>query len=105
MDNNNDKKMVVIAHVGTITNGTCEELELIPPATTGHVEDKEGAIVSKMITPLFMVINQGGLGWKSRYAALCGAGHDPNRVIEYYGRQTTAKELIQIANPTLLAAA
>ena len=86
---------VVIDHVEAITNGSCEDLRQVPPDTTGLVKNGEGEVVSK-ITPLMMVVNQGGRDWKLRYRALLDAGHDPHKSVDYYGKQRSATDLIRV---------
>ena len=88
-----------------ITGFTDDELDLInfgEPKDMGRFSDinkigqvvnSSGEVVSK-ITPLIMVINASGKGWRDVVRAMVEAGADLDMSINtYYGKLTTAREI------------
>ena len=59
----------------------------------GTVVDPSGKVLAN-ITPLIMVINSSGQGWREIVQAMVNAGADLDMPIEnYHGRTTTAREI------------
>ena len=99
MNDNNKNKIVGFSQndLGLITNGNSETIKNVSdPNYVGRVNNPSGECVSH-ITPLIMVINAGGTDneWKEKVNALISVGADPNMEVNYYNRNTTAKELAQ----------
>ena len=86
----------------TITGFTDGEFDLINcgepedmvnftnPNKIGHVIDKTNKIISD-ITPLIMLINASGEGWRDVAEALIAQGADPDMDVNYYDKTTTAR--------------
>ena len=95
MDDKHDKK---------ITGFTDSEFDLINwgepedmvgfsnPNKVGHVVDKLNKTISD-ITPLIMIINASGEGWRDVAQALIAQGADPDMTVNYYDRATTARDI------------
>ena len=99
MSNNDKNKIVGFSQddLMLITNGNSETIKNVSnPNQVGHIEDQSGKCISD-ITPLIMLINSGGSGdkWKEKVNSLISIGADPNMKVNYYNRNTTAKELAQ----------
>lgn len=62
------------------------------PNKIGHVKDKTNKIISD-ITPLIMLINASGEGWRDVAQALIAQGADPDMKVNYCNRTTTAREI------------
>ena len=62
------------------------------PNKVGHVVDKHNKVISD-ITPLIMLINASGEGWRDVVEALIAQGADPDMQVNYYDRTTTALEI------------
>jgi len=60
------------------------------PNKVGHVRDKTNKIISD-ITPLIMLINASGEGWRDVAEALIAQGADPDMDVNYYDKTTTAR--------------
>ena len=61
----------------------------------GYVINPEGKKISE-ITPAIMMLNQSEKGWHSRFQALVDAGADIDEHANYYKKETTARELLQL---------
>ena len=95
MDDKHDKK---------ITGFTDNEFDLINwgepedmvgfsnPNKVGHVVDKLNKTISD-ITPLIMIINASGEGWRDVAQALIAQGADPDMTVKYYNRAATARDI------------
>ena len=62
------------------------------PNKVGHVIDEHNEIISD-ITPLIMLINASGEGWRDVVKALIAQGADPDMEVNYYNKTTTAREI------------
>ena len=62
------------------------------PNKVGHVRDTSNKIISD-ITPLIMLINASGEGWRDVVMALIAQGVDPDMEVNYYDKTTTAREI------------
>ena len=62
------------------------------PNKVGHVIDQHNKIISD-ITPLIMLINASGEGWRDVVKALIAQGADPDMEVNYYNKTTTAREI------------
>ena len=81
--------------ISLITNGNADSIKNISnPNQIGQVKNANDEIISD-ITPLIMVINAAGTGdiWKQKVYSLISVGADPNMTVNYYNRNTTAKEI------------
>jgi len=63
------------------------------PNAIGTVIHKDTNKIMGNITPLIMVINAKRTMWREAVAYLVQIGADPDMMIEYYGRQTSAREI------------
>ena len=88
-DNN---KIAGIDGIGIITNGTPLEMEDANPHQIGYVINELGQNISQ-ITPMIMIINQGLKNYKEILDIMIKNGGDIDQVINYYGRETTAREI------------
>lgn len=61
----------------------------------GYVVNPEGVKISE-ITPAIMMLNQSEKFWHFRFRALVDAGADIDELVNYYKKETTARELLQI---------
>ena len=61
----------------------------------GYVINPEGEKISE-ITPAIMMLNQSEKGWHSRFQALVDAGTGIDERVNYYNKETTARELLQL---------
>ena len=57
-----------------------------------HVINKTNKTISD-ITPLIMLINASGEGWRDVAQALIAQGADPDMEVNYYNGTTTAREI------------
>lgn len=90
-----EKNVVRMAYLKDVCEGGPNELAGVPPDTEGKVVNPAGEAIST-ITPLVVALNVGGRNWvTNRWNPLVRAQHDPHKVINYYGRKTTALELLQ----------
>ena len=62
------------------------------PNKVGHVVGEHNKIISD-ITPLIMLINASGEGWRDVVKALIAQGADPDMEVNYYDKTTTAREI------------
>ena len=62
------------------------------PNKVGHVIDKTNKTISD-ITPLIMLINASGEGWRDVAQALIAQGADPDMQVNYYNGTTTARAI------------
>ena len=62
------------------------------PNVIGTITDVNGEVKGN-ITPLIMIINSSGRGWRDAIRSLVRAGADPDMKINYYGRDTSAREI------------
>ena len=62
------------------------------PNKVGHVIDNSNKIISD-ITPLIMLINASGEGWRDVVKALIAQGADPDMEVNYYNKTTTARDI------------
>ena len=62
------------------------------PNKIGHVVNKTNETISD-ITPLIMLINASGEGWRDVAQALIAQGADPDMEVNYYNGTTTAREI------------
>tara|TARA_Y100000590_G_scaffold2532_2_gene3335 strand:- start:3196 stop:3537 length:342 start_codon:yes stop_codon:yes gene_type:complete len=63
------------------------------PNAIGTITVDDTGEVKGNITPLIMIINSSGKGWETAVKNLVGAGADPDMMINYYGRDTSAREI------------
>ena len=62
------------------------------PNKIGHVINKTNKTISD-ITPLIMLINASGEGWRDVAKALIAQGADPDMEVNYYNGTTTARAI------------
>ena len=93
--NNIKSKITGINNISIITNGSISELSTIDnPNQIGTIVNDSGKTLGQ-ITPLIMIINQNGADCQKKINALIDAGADSNLVINYYGKDTSANEIVQ----------
>ena len=94
----NDKNKITgasLEDLNLITNGTAESIKNITnPNQVLEVIDKNNNKISN-ITPLIMVINSSKTGWKNIVESLISVGADPSMIVNYYNKQTTAREIAE----------
>lgn len=89
----NDKGRLEMEYLKLLRSGTLAELGQVPADVVGTVV-KDGKIVSQFL-PLFVPINESPEGWVPRYQALVRAGHDPDKIVSYFGTDSSPMDLIQ----------
>ena len=94
--NNKDdpfKNKIVIGEANLIINGSDEDLNKIKnPNEIGIVVDGTGTQLSE-ITPLIMVLNGNSKIAQNQVDALIRAGADPDKKINYYGKEQSARDI------------
>jgi hypothetical protein len=95
MDNDDRDKIIVdIDNIDIITNGKLEDMaKVTDPNQIGRVLFKDTQEFISNITPMIMIINQGMNDYRGRLNYLIQNGGDMDKSIEYYGRNTTPREL------------
>ena len=63
------------------------------PNAIGTITVDDTGEIKGNITPLIMIINSSGKGWETAVDNLVRAGADPDMMINYYGRNTSAREI------------
>ena len=63
------------------------------PNAIGTITVNDTGEVKGNITPLIMIINSSGEGWETAVENLVRVGADPDMMINYYGRDTSAREI------------
>tara|TARA_Y100001980_G_C14234450_1_gene85549 strand:- start:121 stop:408 length:288 start_codon:yes stop_codon:yes gene_type:complete len=92
-----NNKIVNIDHIFEITNGTLEDLQMVNPNQVGQVKNENGKVISS-ITPIIMVFNQNRGDKNERIEILRNNGGDFDKIINYYGKDRTIKEIINYEN-------
>ncbi len=94
-DKNNDNKITgyTDAEFDLINWGNAEDMvNFTDPNKVGRVKDKNDTTISD-ITPLIMLINASGEGWRAVAQALIAHGADPDMQVNYYNKTTTARAI------------
>ena len=63
------------------------------PNAIGTITVDNTGEVKGNITPLIMIINSSGEGWETAVKNLVLAGAEPDMMINYYGQDTSAREI------------
>ena len=63
------------------------------PNAIGTITVDNTGEVKGNITPLIMIINSSGEGWETAVKNLVLEGADPDMMINYYGKDTSAREI------------
>lgn len=63
------------------------------PNAIGTITVDDTGEVKGNITPLIMIINSSGEGWETAVENLVQAGADPDMMINYNGKDTSAREI------------
>ena len=96
MDDKNNNKITGFTdkEFDLVNWGEPEDMGKFPDINKiGYVKDPSGKIISE-ITPLIMVINSAGQDWRRKVQAMVAAGANLDMPIDnYYGRNTTAREI------------
>lgn len=96
-NNDNDRKnrIVNIDNLDTIINGTLEDMsKIINPNQVGQVIYEDNEEIKSNITPMIMIINEGLKDYRQRIDILVENGGDLDMEINYYGRTTTARQIM-----------
>ena len=96
-NNDNDRKnrIVNIDNLDIINNGTLEDMRKINnPNQLGQVIYEDNEEIKSNITPMIMIINQGLNDYRQRIDILVENGGDLDMEINYYGRTTTARQIM-----------
>ena len=83
-------KDIMYGDVSVIKTFTKEEAN-----QKGYVINPEGEKISE-ITPAIMMLNQREKFWHFRFRALVDAGADIDERVNYYKKETTARELLRL---------
>ena len=93
-DNDRNNEIVNIDNLDTISNGTLEDMsKIINPNQVGQVINKNNGEVKTDINPMIMIINQGLNDYRERLDILVQNGGDLDMNINYYGRETTPRQI------------
>ena len=93
-DDNRDVNIINIDNLGTIINGTLEDMsKIINPNQVGQVIYKDTNDVKTNINPMIMIINQGPNDYRERLDILVKNGGDLDMSINYFGRETTPRQI------------
>lgn len=93
VDVNRDTIILDIDNIGTITNGSLDDMRTIEnPNQVGRVVYKDTGAFISYINPMIMIINQGLSDYKERIAHMIANGGNIDANINYYGRITTPRE-------------
>jgi hypothetical protein len=97
MDMDIKKQIEGIDQIELITNGTLDEMKSITnPNEIGSVVDNTNGKHLSYITPMIMIINQNKMDYRERLTHMISNDGDMDMEINYYGRQTTAREIAEI---------
>lgn len=91
-----DLNKVIFEHRDIVVDGTLADLATVPDRV-GTVVDKTSNETVSQCTALSLIVNQSSKrnNWVERFNALVNAGHDPNRVFDYWGKNKTVYAVIQ----------
>lgn len=93
INENSDKKYIIISQIDIINNGSVEQLSTIKnPNEIGSVMDDSNNCISQ-ITALIMIINRNSINDQAKIDSLIQIGADPHLKIDYYGKRVSAFEL------------
>lgn len=90
------KNRVILEHHDIVFGESLADLATVPDRVGTVVDTTTNKTVSQC-TALSLIVNQSSKrdNWVGRFNALVSAGHDPNRVIDYWGKQKTVYDMIQ----------
>ena len=96
MRDNDTNNKVILEHRDIVTNGSLADLATVPDRV-GTVVNKSSNETVSQCTALSLIVNQSSKrnNWVERFNALVNAGHDPNRVFDYWGKDRTVYNVIQ----------
>lgn len=96
-------KIVNIDNTNLITNSKTSNYPIgLDPNQIGEVIEKDTNKKLSEITPLIMVINQSANNCDEKVKKLIELGGDIYMKINYYGKQTSASDIIKAHRPKLL---
>ncbi len=96
-------KIVNIYNTNLITNSKTSNYPIgLDPNQIGEVIEKDTNKKLSEITPLIMVINQSANNCDEKVKKLIELGGDIFMKINYYGKQTSASDIIKAHRPKLL---
>ena len=96
-------KIVNIDNTNLITNSKTSNYPIgLDPNQIGEVIEKDTNKKLSEITPLIMVINQSANNCDEKVKKLIELGGDIYMKINYYGKQTSALDIIKAYRPKLL---
>jgi hypothetical protein len=92
--NNYNKNKIIISNSDIITNGSTDQYSLIQNINEiGTIVDINNTIISE-ITPLIMILNQNSKECQNKLNAMIDNGADLNMKINYFGKNTSAMDII-----------
>tara|TARA_B100000405_G_scaffold278928_1_gene222017 strand:+ start:80 stop:433 length:354 start_codon:yes stop_codon:yes gene_type:complete len=96
MMKNDLKNKVILEHYDIVFRKSLADLATVPDRVGTIVDTNTNETVSQC-TALSLIVNQSSKqnNWVGRFNALVDAGHDPNRVIDYWGKDKTVYDMIQ----------
>ena len=96
-------KIVNIDNINVIINNKTSNYPIgLDPNQIGEVYEKDTNKKLSEITPLIMVINQSANNCDEKVKKLIELGGDIYMKINYYGKQTSASDIIKAHRPKLL---
>lgn len=93
MDQMDKKYKVQLAKLDTVVHGSLAELADVPDVVGKVVLNETQEVVSDC-TALSVVVNESRRDWTERFNALVNSGHNPNRVLNWFGTPKTIYEII-----------
>ena len=97
------RKILNIDNIKEITNSKTSNYPIgLDPNQIGEVIEKDTNKKLSEITPLIMVINQSANNCDEKVKKLIELGGDIYMKINYYGKQTSASDIIKAHRPKLL---
>ena len=80
--------------LGIVVSGSLADLADVPPGVVGTVINRHTQKEVSECTALTVVVNESRSGWPGRFDALVDAGHDPHKVINWFGTPKTVYDII-----------
>ena len=96
-ETDNKQKILNIDNIDIITNGSLEDLSStnFDPNQVGKVVNRQTNEKVSDITPMIIIINQGRKDLHKRVNILIEKGGNMDLQIDYYGKNMTAREILE----------